>query len=763
MSRIRYPLSLAIAVSLAMVPAKQLLAQEASPTSRSVDEIVVTARKREETVQEIPLSVSAISAEAIERAGIDNLADIADFTAGLIYQDFGGGGLGAPVIRGQAQTDIRSVEANVGVFLDGVFITSRGNLDFGLIDMERVEVVKGPQSALYGNNTFGGAINYVTRRPTEELGGKVSATYGNAGRREISGALSGSLVQGLLTGRVSGGYGEFDGTVDNSIGGNLGGYSKKYAVSAQLDFTPTETFDARAYFYYGQTNMDPTAGFVYTNNCGGLNSAANPAVTTGRGGSGFRYYCGNLFAPDQVTVREQFTFGNQSSSLLSYLSLGLDITDKLRVTSLTSVGNYKSDALVDFFYNSTQPIPPTLRQLIKPDFGGSKDWSQELRLESSGNDRLDWTVGAYLNSFEVDRAFIFGFPAGFFPDAFPPGSPATIISNSLTLTDSDLWAVFAGTDYVVTDRLNLRLEGRYTSDKRKVRLINVNTGAETPRDDTFSDTTYRASLDFALTDDVMVYGSVAEGTKTGGFNNTPLPEEQTFGPEANLVFEVGIKSLLLDGRMLLNAALFYSRWSDAQITTPSQVPGNTNVTRNVGNVTTPGGEVDLTWSATDNLFLTAGYAYSDPTFDSGTIDIQHDRRCATPADCGLTAGPGGIGIDVSGQRVDRSVRHTGYLSATYEWMVNSVEYFVRSDMAYTGDQPQRSLNLQFMPTRTLFNARAGIILPNGFEAAIWARNLFDKQYVYSGINQPEPPINSSFSTGHVANGRTFGVTTSYRF
>lgn len=735
---------------LGVAPAGDLYSQQATGATALVDEIVVTARKREESIQDVPLSVSAITAEAIERAGIDNLADIADFTAGLVYQDFGGGGLGSPVIRGQAQTDIRSVESNVGVFLDGVFVSNRGNLEFALVDIERVEVVKGPQSALYGNNTFAGAINYVTKPATDELSGHVSATAGNAGRYDIKGGVSGSLVDGVLSGRFTASYSEFDGTVDNSIGGDLGGYDEKYAMTAKLEFTPGDNFDATLFWYYGQAELDPTPGFIYLNNCGGFN-AQQSAVDTGRGGTIFRYFCGDMFAPDQVTVREDVTHGNRTISSLAYLSLEWDIGD-ITVSSLTSAGTYKSAAVVDFFYNAPLPTPPQFRLVLIPDFGPSKDWSQELRVQSSGNDFVNWTAGAYLNQFEVRRIFGIGFPA----------NPTQIVNN-LTITDSDLWAIFAGVDFSLSERIGLRIEGRHSVDQRDVWLVRLNSGAVTPLDDEFSETTFRASLDFHSSEQTMFYASVAEGAKSGGFNNTPLPEEQTFGPESNLVYEVGSKSSLLDGALLVNGSLFFSKWSDAQILTPSQVVGNTNVTRNVGDVTTWGLEVDLTWAISENWSVLAGYAYSDPTFDDGTIDIQHDLRCATPADCGLPPGPDGIGIDVSGQRVDRSVRQTAYLSSTYSWLFSDKEIYIRGDGSFTGEQPQRSLNLQFVPSHTIVNARAGVVFDGGWEIAVWSRNLFDEEYIYSAINQPERNRGSTFSTGHVANGRTYGLTASYRF
>ena len=742
-SRCRSLGALTLATAVAMPVAAQVSPEAAT------EEIVVTARKREESLQEVPLSVTALDSQTMTRAGIEDLSSVAEFTAGLTYQDYAGGGLGSPTIRGQAQTDIRSVDNNVGVFVDGVFISARGNLDFALLDMERVEVVKGPQSALYGNNTFAGAINYVTKSPTDQWRGQTSATVGNAGRRDASFVLSGPILD-TLGGSITAGYSEFDGTVENTLGENLGGWDKKVSVTGKLEYRPTENFTAKAFYYYGTADFDSTAGTVYVNNCGGFNSTGSTTVT-GRGGSVYRFYCGNLNAPDRVTVRDNITFGNQSTSRLGYIALEWDLGG-VTLSSLSSAGNYDSNALVDFFYNANVNTPPANRQVLIPDFGGSKDWSQELRIDSDPDRRIDWTLGAYANHFKIQRQFASGVPAN-------PRQNA----NNYDVTQSDAWAIFGRIGFDLTDRLNLDLEARYNNDEREAALLNRNTGIQVDLTNTFKATTYRVSLDFQLSDDVMLYLSNARGSKGGGFNNTPLASEQTFDEEQNLVYEVGMKSKWFEGAVTLNASLFYSNWKDAQLQTVSMVPGNTNITRNAGDVTTYGGEVDILWNVTDAWLVSAGYGYANPTFDDGTIDVQHDRRCATAAACGFQPGPDGIGIDVSGRQVDRSIKHTGNLSSTYTWFADAFNVYVRTDATYTGAQPQRSLNLDFIPGRTLVNARLGVDFDNRIEVAAWARNLLDKRYIFSSVNQPERAPISSFTTGHVANGRTYGLTATYKF
>src|SRR5690606_27694396 len=203
------------------------------------------------------------------------------------------------------------------------------------------------------------------------------------------------------------------------------------------------------------------------------------------------------------------------------------------------------------------------------------------------------------NNFEVDRQFAYGFP----------DNPTQIV-NLLSYTESDLWAVFAGVNLFITDAMTLNMEARYSSDTRNALLENVNSGAVRELEETFDDVTYRVSLDYNLARRSMVYVSIAEGTKSGGFNNTPVPEEQTYDPETNLVYEIGWKGELLDGRMTVNTAAFYSEWSDAQILAPSAQFGNPSVTQNVGDVTTYGGEIDLSWYVTNSWTLLAGYAYS---------------------------------------------------------------------------------------------------------------------------------------------------------
>ena len=226
-------------------------AAQSSDISLEDDEIVVTARKREESVLDVPLSISAFSAEDIKQKGIQELEDVALLTPGLTFEDFSNGGFGTPVIRGATQFDITSLEQNVATFIDGVYVPRAYSVDIGTDSLERIEVVKGPQSALYGANAFTGAINYITRKADlEETYGGASLTVGDNNRFDISGEFSFPLIQDKLAIKLDAKHTEFDGDWDNDhpaadtfegqgSSGNLGGWDNQ-SYGASLIFQPTD-------------------------------------------------------------------------------------------------------------------------------------------------------------------------------------------------------------------------------------------------------------------------------------------------------------------------------------------------------------------------------------------------------------------------------------------------------------------------------------------------------------------------------------------
>jgi len=267
-----YTVMVSIATVTIALMAGPVAAQEdevGAPKTRNkliVDEMLVTARKKEESLQDVPIAITAFSAEQLQRAGINSLSDVAAFTPGLTFTSLFGEFLPVPVIRGVAPTAIFG-ENNVAVFIDGVFVAGREGLNASQLDLERIEVLKGPQSTKYGRNAFAGAINYVTARPGDELEVEAKFNVGNYEKREARISVSGPLAGDKLLGRIALGIDEWAGSYDNALSNlDIGGYQYK-TLQTSLWFTPTDSFDVQWALYLSDDEIDDSARSTVPANC----------------------------------------------------------------------------------------------------------------------------------------------------------------------------------------------------------------------------------------------------------------------------------------------------------------------------------------------------------------------------------------------------------------------------------------------------------------------------------------------------------------
>ncbi len=729
--------------------------------AQEVEEILVTARKREEDLQSVPVSITAFSAENIERSGSVSLGDIARLTPGLTYYEGNGGGLAAPTIRGLSATVTTTFDNNVGVFMDGVFLSAKSNINVSVFDLERVEIVRGPQSALYGNNTFAGAINYVTRKPdTDKWEGTVKGTLGTDERADVSFSTSGPVNDKFAV-RLQGSYSHFDGTVDNALDNeNLGGWDYKTAGAATLFFTPSDNMDITAFYYYGKDKLDGSANYIFPNNCGGQNSA--PPLT-GRGRTTFRYVCGKLEAPDQVFVSDQ-TYSKYKSEL-GYINVSYDF-GPVTLKSLSTYGNYDSAGIADQILDAT--TGPAARRYVYPFMGPVDEWSQEFRLESYGNDLIDFAGGAYYYDREAVQYFITGngVPTGADPASTSPVFPTRAL-DQITTEDNKTYAGFGLVQVKVTDQVRVNGEARYTSDKRQAAIINRLTNFTQPLGDTFKYWTWRSSVDYQVNDDILAYASVAKGAKSGGFNNSAIVSEQSYQPETNITYEAGLKTTLLDKRLQANVAVFHIDWSDVQYTIPSAIQNTRNYVTNFGGAKADGVELELSAALAEGWNVQGGIAYTDPHWVKGTTDFSSTRQCATPEICGLTrvVVNGVVGIDVSGFTLPRASKWTGSVSSTYSWtMDGDYSPYIRGDLSYRSKQITNApIGLQNNGNQTLVNLRAGVEFANNLDVSLWVNNVFDKRYVNNAVNEPEFVPVTTFTTGFIGNDRTAGISASYKF
>ncbi|MCC7258886.1 MAG: TonB-dependent receptor [Gammaproteobacteria bacterium] len=432
--------------------------------AQKLEEIVVTARRQgEEKLMETPLAITAFDANAIESKGISNLQDVANLTPGLSFFNPLGEALPTPVIRGVVPQDIFG-ENSAAIFVDGVYVAGREGLNFSQLDIERIEVLKGPQSSVYGRNAFSGAINYVTKPPSDEFEAKAEATGGNRGKQKILGEVSGPIFSDRLTGRFSAMYDEWDGSYDNTLApeNDIGGYRYR-SFQGKLRWVPVDTLDITLSIYRSNDEIDDAATGAVLANCEdqvnqtSANAAASP-------GTRWLNWCGQIpkleDLPDPLDPA-QFPLGIPQPHMLTRDSMPKDAqalgqdrnltrgnlniawdTDYGVLSSLTGYSFMKESAIYDFnritghgtplvyCFPSTNFEPPTCDSplswsripmgVLDPEPGPRvEEWSQELRFTGPRDQRLRWQVGGYyFHSVLEDRQ---GNPALSPSTPLPPG------------------------------------------------------------------------------------------------------------------------------------------------------------------------------------------------------------------------------------------------------------------------------------------------------------------------------------------------------
>ncbi|MEM9529312.1 MAG: TonB-dependent receptor [Pseudomonadota bacterium] len=765
------------------------------PVLAQLEEITVTARRVEENLQDVPISVTAFSASDLARRGIQNLEDVAAYTPGLAFEEFSGA-LEAPVIRGQTQVRLSNPVQNVATFLDGVYLQRSYMIDTGMVALDRIEVVKGPQSALYGQNSFAGAINYVTQKPTEEFEGNIEIGAGSEDFFTGRATISGPIIEDKLLGRITYGQQEYDGTWQNAhplanqgispgSDGNLGGFDND-TIAANLTWLPTE--DIKVELGYYRTNIEQEAQPIFTRmgrdgvsffgfaaenslNCSPTFQPGLPFL-----GANNALLCGEFSTELPATasadgdslILDPRSFGQSGRNEVTTFRVEWAINDDWNLTYL--YGNADSrlrsggQAIPDAINGSGNPnsllnfFPGFVIFDSQPN-GGLESDSHEVRFDYDSGGLIEANFGLfYYDSEDLYEAIgYFLFPLG--TDSLP--SLPNVDENPDFFAD-ETTAVFGRVGFNLMDgRLKLSAEARYSQEDKAVETIGVpNTAAS----DTFNIFTPRVTLDYALTDENLLYLSIAQGTKAGGFNSpilggsgNPIDASQaTYDEESNWTFEVGTKNRFLDGSLVTNVALFYIDWSDLQINT-SAIGGAANdpvVIDNVGGASTWGIEIDGIYQATENLTLNYGFSYNDPKFDGGTIFIEaaNDGWCDDVV-CNANG-------DIGGNAVSRTPKLQSTLGAQWTAPLTNTgwDYYARADLTYQSRQFLSLLNAGWVPSRQLLNTRLGVTSDN-WDVSLWARNLSNERYVSNSLFL-------GFSNAYVAalgELRTYGLTATYRF
>jgi iron complex outermembrane receptor protein len=612
----------ALVTGVAPVAAQEQQAQRGV----GIEEIVVTARKREEKLQDVPLSISAFTETELQRRNIEGLNDVARFTPSLSFEDFNGTNE-SPVIRGQTQTRINNPVQNVATFMDGIYLQRAYMTDVGLLEMERVEVVKGPQSALYGRDSFAGAINYITKKPNfEKFEGNASITVGTDERFDAKAGVGGPIIADKLAFRIGGGISKSDGgwknnhplaytaDIDGGSNENLNGWDNK-AFNITISAKPVEGLTIEAAWYHADLFQEARASYTLaglrsvalglTRNPGTLNCSPTtlaPGVAFGAPAVALTantLWCGALPATPNlgnglptVPTIDPRSFAQNGPVDIIRTQIRYEVTDEIAVqyqfgralSDVNSAGQSSDDALrgvVTFFGLPFGLLPAGAISFDSQPNGGYEMTSHEFRGEYS-SESLQLLGGVYYaRSRDTYRAYAYQLsPLGTTPINQLAVGPTAILNQRASTTGGttnkdEILGIFGSATYQITDALRAGFEGRWTQEDKRL-LDRASAASANPNvrrfallSERFRYFTPRFTVDYKLTSENLVYATVAKGLKTGGFNGAQdrISDEgqRLFDPETNWTYEIGTKNTFFDGRLQANLSAYYIDWKNMQL------------------------------------------------------------------------------------------------------------------------------------------------------------------------------------------------------
>lgn len=779
--------SAGLAVLATAAPALPALAQ-----GMALEEITVTARKREEGLQSTPISIAAFTADDFRARGISDISNLTNYAPNVTIDATaplsGSSNATSIFIRGVGQTDfVFTTDPGVGVYMDGVYIArSVGGL-LDMMDVERVEVLRGPQGTLFGKNTIGGAVNVVTRKPVEDMEAEVEATYGRFDRLDLKGMVNIPLTDTLFT-RISAMSKDMDGYGKRLLTGESMGGKNQAAIKAATRWVASENFEVNLSVDY--TNIDEDspvstvvsgsrqatigspgtlfAGLLYNNLIGapgGLPGTISiPALPADTVPYDSRWFTNNLFTSNATgpTGSKNEIFGFNGT-----MEWDLD------AFSLKSITAYRD--MEGSFGRDPDGSPLTMVSTYNE--MEHKQFSQELQATGTAFDgRLQWLVGAYYLKEKGKEWVIVPFAQETFDILAEmgagctlfPGTPDEValpfcpnifrvdsVGDGVRINNESI-AFFGEATFDITDQLALTVGLRWTQDKKGYDGTGTLVGgapaiAAPIASEKFRDATPRVILDYKFTDDTMVYVSYSEGFKSGGFNQrygAPLPAPTFFEPETVKSYEGGFKSQFWDSRARLNGAVFHSRYSDIQVVVfDGGIPRTINAAK--GKIT--GFELEGTLLASENLLVQANYGY---------LDAEYTRL--DPAIIGSFGVPIVNPLDLS-YRFVNSPKHSLSLGAEYTAPVNDWGYVrLRGEMSHRSKWANDAVNTPelIQSSVTLFNARLTVApVDEKWSLAVFGQNLSNRKYVVSGVAD-EPGF--GLVELNAALPRTWGVTLNYR-
>lgn len=717
----------------------------AETVKNQIDEIVVTAQKREQNLADAPISITAFTSTQIESAGLGDLSEIGHFTPGLYWNNIN---VSKPqvFIRGLGTTAFDAgSDPSVAVFLDDTYIARFAGMSMEMLDIERIEVLKGPQGTLYGRNSAGGAVKVITQAATDTLTAKLQTSVGNYNSVDVHGTISGPITDNIK-GRLSVMSRDGDGYVKVLNSPRDAFDTNRSMVRGKLEFALSDSTSLIVSADYGRVRE----GMWAMESSGQVIAQKHPSVVV-------------TTTPGKFDEAYDFNGYQHSSTWGANARLESDL-GFADFTSISSFRNAKLDELNDFDASAADSI----RRQFAED---SDAFQQELRLASPKDaGPLTWVGGVYFFHENVDRLgqFFAGkdnqFVIGIGPFPGNGGQPFSSL-DTRTIKNTSV-AVFGQATYAILSNLNLTAGGRYSYDKKTMDRTATTVGAPPTGVNPFLAAPFTVQtgkswdsfdpaviLDYHVTDNAMVYGSYKLGYKAGGFQTDPVVNATAakviFDPEHSESFEIGFKSDWLDRRLVLNGAAFLNTYDNLQfLRTVSLGNGSfASLIANGASAKSKGVELDLTALPFEGLSLSIGYAYLDSTYRNF---IASDGR------------------NLSGRQTARSPKNTLNVDASYAMPVGDGLLTLQGHVNYTSSfwfEGSGYAPYGQSKSYTLLDGRLSYDTGDKqWRISLWGKNLTNQPYRTHNITivvAPSPLTVASLDT--YGRPRTFGVEVAWRY
>ncbi|GAB2653423.1 TonB-dependent receptor [Arenimonas aestuarii] len=735
MKRKQLSLAIGLTLSLAALQAQAQQAPSAVPTEDeavTLDAIQVTARKREETLQEVPVAVTAFTPETIDKLNIRDIGDLDAQVPNLtIYAARGSSSTVTAYIRGVGQSDpLWGVDPGVGIYLDDVYIARPQGALLDVFDVDRVEVLRGPQGTLYGKNTIGGAIKYISRGLSAETEGTASITVGSFNQMDVKAAIGGSFGgNDALRGRLSVASLSRDGFGENTVTNQDVSDKEILALRGQLGAYVTEDFNLQFAFDW----LDDQSGV-----------------------RGAQMLAPNRFVPTAPPMSDRYDVRNGMPNINDTSLQGISATANWRINDDWGfkyvTAKRESDTETNIDFDTTQvPIAD-----VKA-FYSDEQVSHELQLNYDAGGRSRGVMGLYLFDGEAGGQVLNNFFGLLFGD-----TQGKVYTESV--------AVYADWTFDINERLHLDLGARWTDEDKRADVLNrgysdgtyttpVSVVADFDKTINFTNLSPKVSLGYQVTDDILVYGLATRGFKSGGYNiraqATAVPRSaEPFDDEVVDSFEVGAKMAFLDQRLFLNLSAFHNKYEDIQLSVFTSYDSNNDGTNdaffgdftNAGSGTVNGVEVEYQWLPTRNWLISGNLAFLDAKYDEfiyAGLNIADEQEFTNAPEFS-----GAINVEYRTE-----LARGGNLSAR-------VGYSYQDDVVATTEIVRTGAVPITQDGYGLLNA--GVIWDTGgpWSFSLQGSNLTDKEYRTTGYN-----INAALGvlTGFYGPPRQFSLSARYAF